>query len=271
MGFSDFVNKAKNLADQHDEQVDQGLDRAGDEAKKRFAGHDEHIDSAWTGPAVHGRGRHHGRGRRARRRRCRAARRSTCRPGRARSRPSSDPFMTPHRGAAARRCGAPAAVWRLRSTVNTGHEHRRRQCRRPRGRRHPRGGVGTPGPRVRRPGVRGLRDLDAGDGGPRGRRVRATPTPMTPTMPASRPAPTTSPMSSSGTVGDTGDGSGREAPRTRRTRASSRACCATPRSPASPATPAPRPPNRTPRRPSSRATSPSARSRGSATTRAAVD
>ena len=39
MGFSDFVNKAKNLADQHDEQVDQGLDRAGDMAKERFAGH----------------------------------------------------------------------------------------------------------------------------------------------------------------------------------------------------------------------------------------
>ena len=46
MGFSDFVNKAKNLADQHDEQVDQGLDRAGGMAKERVAGHDEHIDSA---------------------------------------------------------------------------------------------------------------------------------------------------------------------------------------------------------------------------------
>jgi len=45
MGFSDFVNKAKNLADQHDEQVDQGLDRAGDMAKERFAGHDEQVDS----------------------------------------------------------------------------------------------------------------------------------------------------------------------------------------------------------------------------------
>jgi hypothetical protein len=55
MGFSDFVNKAKNLADQHDEQVDQGLDRGGDVAKERFAGHDGHIDGAvdraqqWTG------------------------------------------------------------------------------------------------------------------------------------------------------------------------------------------------------------------------------
>ena len=46
MGFSDFVNKAKNLADQHDEQVDQGLDRAGDEANKRFAGHEGQVDGA---------------------------------------------------------------------------------------------------------------------------------------------------------------------------------------------------------------------------------
>lgn len=46
MGFGDFVNKAKDLADQHDEQVDQGLDRGGEFAKGRFAGHDEQIDSA---------------------------------------------------------------------------------------------------------------------------------------------------------------------------------------------------------------------------------
>jgi hypothetical protein len=45
MGFSDFVNKAKELVDQHDEQVDQGLDRAGEMAKERFAGHDQQIDS----------------------------------------------------------------------------------------------------------------------------------------------------------------------------------------------------------------------------------
>jgi hypothetical protein len=44
MGFSDFANKAKEFADQHDEQVDQGLDRAGDAAKERFAGHDSMID-----------------------------------------------------------------------------------------------------------------------------------------------------------------------------------------------------------------------------------
>ena len=45
MGIGDFVNKAKEFADQHDEQVDQGLDRGGDLAKERFAGHDEQIDS----------------------------------------------------------------------------------------------------------------------------------------------------------------------------------------------------------------------------------
>lgn len=44
MGVSDFVNKAKNLADQHDEQVDQGLDRAGDEVNKRLAGHESQVD-----------------------------------------------------------------------------------------------------------------------------------------------------------------------------------------------------------------------------------
>jgi MT0933-like antitoxin protein len=46
MGIGDFVNKAKELADQHDEQVDQGLDRGGDLVKERFAGHDDQIDSA---------------------------------------------------------------------------------------------------------------------------------------------------------------------------------------------------------------------------------
>ncbi len=45
MGIGDFVNKAKEFADQHDEQVDQGLDRGGDLAKERFAGHDDQIDS----------------------------------------------------------------------------------------------------------------------------------------------------------------------------------------------------------------------------------
>ena len=45
MGFSDFVNKAKNLADQHDEQVDQGLEKAGDVADERTGGgHGEQID-----------------------------------------------------------------------------------------------------------------------------------------------------------------------------------------------------------------------------------
>ena len=45
MGFSDFVNKAKNLADQHDEQVDQGVEKAGDVADERTGGqHGEQID-----------------------------------------------------------------------------------------------------------------------------------------------------------------------------------------------------------------------------------
>lgn len=44
MGFSDFANKAKNLADQHDEQVDRGLDMAGDQAGKRLAGHESQVD-----------------------------------------------------------------------------------------------------------------------------------------------------------------------------------------------------------------------------------
>ena len=46
MGIGDFANKAKEFAGQHDEQVDQGLDRAGDAAKDRFAGHDSQVDSA---------------------------------------------------------------------------------------------------------------------------------------------------------------------------------------------------------------------------------
>ncbi len=41
-----FLDKAKELIDQHDEQVDQGLDKAGDLAKERFAGHDGQIDGA---------------------------------------------------------------------------------------------------------------------------------------------------------------------------------------------------------------------------------
>jgi hypothetical protein len=40
-----FMDKAKDFADQHDEQVDKGLERAGDEADKRTgAKHSEHID-----------------------------------------------------------------------------------------------------------------------------------------------------------------------------------------------------------------------------------
>ena len=38
------MDKAKELLNQHDDKVDQGLDKAGEMAKDRFAGHDEQID-----------------------------------------------------------------------------------------------------------------------------------------------------------------------------------------------------------------------------------
>jgi hypothetical protein len=41
-----FMDRAKDLLDQHDDKVDQALDRAGEAAKQRFAGHDSHIDAA---------------------------------------------------------------------------------------------------------------------------------------------------------------------------------------------------------------------------------
>jgi len=37
-------NQAKNFLDQHDEQVDQALDKGGEAAKGRFAGQEQHID-----------------------------------------------------------------------------------------------------------------------------------------------------------------------------------------------------------------------------------
>jgi len=37
-------NQAKQFVDQHDEQVDQALDKGGEAAKGRFAGHEEQID-----------------------------------------------------------------------------------------------------------------------------------------------------------------------------------------------------------------------------------
>ena len=40
------MDKAKDLLNQHDDKVDQGLDKAGEAAKGRFAGHEGHIDSA---------------------------------------------------------------------------------------------------------------------------------------------------------------------------------------------------------------------------------
>ncbi|MER7169508.1 antitoxin [Micromonospora sp. NPDC000207] len=43
--MSDFMNRAKDVADKHDKQVDQGLEKAGDMADKRTGGkYDEQID-----------------------------------------------------------------------------------------------------------------------------------------------------------------------------------------------------------------------------------
>ena len=39
-----FLDKAKDLLNQHDDKVDQGLDKAGEAAKGRFAGHESQID-----------------------------------------------------------------------------------------------------------------------------------------------------------------------------------------------------------------------------------
>ena len=41
-----FLDKAKELLDQHDEQVDQALEHGGEFGKGRFAGHDAQIDGA---------------------------------------------------------------------------------------------------------------------------------------------------------------------------------------------------------------------------------
>jgi MT0933-like antitoxin protein len=43
-GRMDFLGKANELINEHDEQVDQALDKAGDFGKERFAGHDAQID-----------------------------------------------------------------------------------------------------------------------------------------------------------------------------------------------------------------------------------
>ncbi|MEU1842353.1 antitoxin [Micromonospora sediminicola] len=43
--MSDFMDKAKDMADKHDEQVDKGLDKAGDMADQRTGGkYDQQID-----------------------------------------------------------------------------------------------------------------------------------------------------------------------------------------------------------------------------------
>ncbi|MEV7329463.1 antitoxin [Micromonospora sp. NPDC093244] len=43
--MGDFMDKAKDLADKHDKQVDQGMEKAGDMADKRTGGkYDDQID-----------------------------------------------------------------------------------------------------------------------------------------------------------------------------------------------------------------------------------
>lgn len=44
MAHMGFLDNAKNMINEHDDQVDQGLDKAGDFAKGKFAGHDDQID-----------------------------------------------------------------------------------------------------------------------------------------------------------------------------------------------------------------------------------
>jgi len=43
--MSDFMDKAKDVADKHDKQVDQGMEKAGDMADRRTGGkYDDQID-----------------------------------------------------------------------------------------------------------------------------------------------------------------------------------------------------------------------------------
>ncbi|WP_036377354.1 antitoxin [Micromonospora sp. ATCC 39149] len=43
--MSDFLDKAKDFADKHDKQVDQGIEKAGDMVEQRSGGkHDNQID-----------------------------------------------------------------------------------------------------------------------------------------------------------------------------------------------------------------------------------
>jgi hypothetical protein len=43
--MSDFMDKAKDFADSHDKQVDQGIEKAGDQVDQRTGGgHSEQID-----------------------------------------------------------------------------------------------------------------------------------------------------------------------------------------------------------------------------------
>lgn len=41
-----FLDKAKELLGKHDDKVDKGLNKVGDAAKKKFAGNEQHVDTA---------------------------------------------------------------------------------------------------------------------------------------------------------------------------------------------------------------------------------
>ena len=167
MGLGDFANKAKDFADQHDEQVDQGLERAGDEAGKRLAGHESQVDGLVDrGKQSTGdretRPQHRPTRRRAPRPRATsprerfpAARRSTSRPARAPCRPRSR-----------RSFGGVAAGGTRR------HDHRRRQRRRSRRQGHRGSRRRSTGPRVVGSGLGRLRDHERADRGPGNRRFR---------------------------------------------------------------------------------------------------
>lgn len=44
VGPMGFLDKAKELLGQHDDKVDQGLEKAGEVAKEKLPGHDEQVD-----------------------------------------------------------------------------------------------------------------------------------------------------------------------------------------------------------------------------------
>ena len=46
MGIDDLVGQAKDFAKDHEDQVDQGVDKGAELAKDKIEGHDDQIDGA---------------------------------------------------------------------------------------------------------------------------------------------------------------------------------------------------------------------------------